>query len=791
MSSLLPPIVIGPVSVYSTDVRVDGPLPGSNVHLLVNGVSKIQATATSTTTYVPLAGAGLNGGDKLTARWYLGNEASDPTPVPEVVLDAPSKLGPLVYLSQVHNCVDWILLGGAYPGAWVEIYNGSTQIGAEIAKGDVVAVRITGDINRGDVLEAVQSVKTPSSKLKQRNTRYTTHKTALEDSLHYDPLNSLLPTRKSIGTPSLPAEWLPGRDEEKVMPSPSIGPVPGCSQAVPISGLLQGASTHLASGSDVLHYPFVGGAFWALLGREAHPPESFTASQHFERCGGSSPSSSPPVPVDKDRPLRKPDFKRHDIECPALQAIVVTNLEPGAVVTFKIVGPSGTTVIGRIGVGQGVSWAQFWLPDLSTLVPHAPPYAALVAMQEFCGQSAQSDPVYFSAFGTDSFPPYIYEPVVECANYVQLNSFGVVRIYSDQADSPVISAPTYTGGQSFIKTYRGLRAGEHITAKLETSCQPPDMWVSPAVQVQRKGEVLSPKVLEPIRVFHTWVWLKDVVSGGQVHVFVNDNWRATAPAAGAGGASGVVMVYVGSLKPEDKITALQTICTTISDHEPAVTVTFGQMKVWSEPVSLVQDVPASVTIKAVDVDNNSPVSGTVSLGGNVVGVTNKPIAVSPTQTALNFSVSATGYTTETLAVPVTPSTSVKPAMLTIVTGLGFNASKKSITEITWNLLGPSNSFTKTEKPNTNPAAVQFALPKPSSGFTRFTLSCLVKFEYENFNLISGANGKGSSDSIAGGISKPSPSTIELDWNGTDTMANFTVEWIQSLDIFVVQFFGTS
>jgi hypothetical protein len=743
-------------------VRVDGPLPGSNVHLLVNGVSKIQMPVTSTTTYIPLAGAGLNGGDQLTARWYLGAEVSDPSPVPLVVLPAPSKLGPLVYLSQVHDCVDWILLGGAYPGALVEVYNGATQIGAEVAPGDVVAVRIAGAINTGNVLHAVQSVQTPSGPV------------------------------KSDSTPSLPSEAPPYR--ERSLPPPAIGPVPGCAQAVPVSGLLQGASTHLTAGSGVLYYPFVGAAFWALLGREAHPPESFSASQHFERCHVFSPSSAPPVPVDKALPLRKPAIQQGSITCPAAQAIVVTNLEPGAVVTFKIVGPSGTTVIGRIGVGQGVSSAQFWLPDLSGQVPPAPPYPAMVVVQEFCGQSAESDPVYFTKFQGGVFPPFIIEPVTECAHYVQLNMEGgaVVRLYSDQADSPVISAPTYVYSNNWIKTYRGLRVGEHITAKLEASCQPPELKVSPPVEVQGLPTLPAPKVLEPVRVFHTVVWLKDVVPGAQVHVFVNGQWRATAPATGM--YAGVLTVFVGALKPEDKITALQAICTKLSRQtDPPAMVKFGQMKVWSEPGSLVQGQPASVTIKAVDVDNKSPVAGTVSLGGSVAGVTNKPIAVSPAlgQAALTFSVSAPGYTTETLAVPASPPAPVKPAVLTIVTALGFNASKKSITEITWHLLGPSGSFTKTEKPNTNPAAVQFALPKPSGSFTPFTLSCLVKFEYENFNFIAGASGTGSSNWIEGGLIKPSPSTIELHWTGVDTTANFAVEWIQSIDTFVVKFYGTS
>jgi hypothetical protein len=356
-----------------------------------------------------LIGVGLNGGDQLAARWYLDSEVSDPTPVPLIVLPAPGNLSPLVFLSQVHDCVNWILVGGAYPGALIEIYNGATLIGTETAVGDVATVRISGTINTGNVLHAVQSVVTPSG------------------------------TVKSGATPSLPSEALPYR--ENSLPPPAIGPVPGCTQAVPVSGLLQGASTHLATGTGELYYPFVGAGFWALLGREAHPPESFSASQHFERCKAFSPKSAPAVPVDKTRPIRKPLVQQDNITCAAAKAIMVSNLESGAILTFKIVATSATAVIGKIGVGQGVSSTQFWLPDLSAYVPPAPPYPALVVVQEMCSQNVESDPVYFTKFQGGVFPPFIVEPVRECSQYVQLNMVGgaVVRLYSDQLDSPVIS----------------------------------------------------------------------------------------------------------------------------------------------------------------------------------------------------------------------------------------------------------------------------------------------------------------------------------------------------------------
>ena len=82
-------------------------------------------------------------------------------------------------------------------------------------------------------------------------------------------------------------------------------------------------------------------------------------------------------------------------------------------------------------------------------------------------------------------------------------------------------------------------------------------------------------------------------------------------------------------------------------------------------------------------------------------------------------------------------------------------------------------------------AVRLAKPSGES-FTTYISSCLIKFDYQNFNLISGANGTGSSNWNEGGLIKPSPSIVEVHWSATDLTVNFAVEWIQSIDRFVVK-----
>ena len=242
------------------------------------------------------------------------------------------------------------------------------------------------------------------------------------------------------------------------MPALAIGPVPGCAQAVPIFGIAQGASTHLKDNGFIANYPFVGTGFRANIGREAHRPDSFTATQHFTRCNASSPPSAPPVVVDDTLPIRKPAIGSSQINCPAAGAILISNLEPGAVLTIQLVQPSGVvTVVGRIGVGQNVSSAQIWIPDLTPQLPAAPPYPSLVVVQEHCGKSATSDKVLvLGTYQGSIFPPTIMVPLVECASGVLVNSVdgAVVRLYSDVPDSPVMSAPVYnSSGVVWVETF--------------------------------------------------------------------------------------------------------------------------------------------------------------------------------------------------------------------------------------------------------------------------------------------------------------------------------------------------
>ena len=87
--------------------------------------------------------------------------------------------------------------------------------------------------------------------------------------------------------------------------------------------------------------------------------------------------------------------------------------------------------------------------------------------------------------------------MVDCASWVAVNGVdsAVVRLYSDAADSPVSDPVYFDRGYGWIHTYRGLRAGEHLTLKAEKSCLPLNLRESASVRVAELPALRAPGIL--------------------------------------------------------------------------------------------------------------------------------------------------------------------------------------------------------------------------------------------------------------------------------------------------------
>jgi len=164
---LLPPKVVGPINQLATSVTVVGAVDNAWIQLLANGAPVGTPTlALGLSVTVALGGITLTPGQQIAATQSRGVDVSLPSPFPETVSAAPSPasgLPAVVFLSGLHPCVDWILLGGLIPGATAEIQRNGQRVGTAVAAGSAVSVPVSfpQSPSVGDILGAFQAFTPP------------------------------------------------------------------------------------------------------------------------------------------------------------------------------------------------------------------------------------------------------------------------------------------------------------------------------------------------------------------------------------------------------------------------------------------------------------------------------------------------------------------------------------------------------------------------------------------------------------------------------------------------------
>jgi hypothetical protein len=706
--TLIPPKVRGPLTPFSTSVTVEHVLPGAWAEILVNG-SPIQRTniATSNSVEVQLVGYTLPPGGTVTARWSLSGEQSQPS-LPELVLGYPTKLGMPVFLSPIHTCVDWIAVGGLYPGATVEIHNGGALIGGpDSSNGATAHVHIHGNINPGDQLIATQSVQVPNSGVVQ-----------------------------SPPAESLPAEdWFP-REEVPIQPV-VIGPIHECAGAVLVGGAVPGCFLHLHTGGRELEYAAVASDFWALLPNEAHTPATFAASSHLRRCQRQSGVSSPAVGVDAAAPLRNPVLKPDTQYCPSAVSVTAEALTPLSALTLELRGASGTTMLGRAGAPDNSPTDTYWLGDLSSLVPPSPPYPAVVLTEQLCALSAESNRagVHRQA-GQQEVPPAFFIPPVECARWLHvLNAWGcLVTVRSDASDWPVLAYWKLVPDTGWIELNRPLRDEEKVWVTIEAGCVPSHLLTSDKTDVEGIGDLNNLRIDEPLRPGHNrMVWVDQAIPGARVHVFVNGKLRASVWAIGSPTET-MIAVPVGELTEESQVTARQEMCGKIGRPAEAIWVTRGRMDLEADPSSVTRGQTVAMTIRARDADFGFEMTGLPINGpSGHVGYTGRPFTVTTaagTASPIHFTIDTEGYDQGAVDVPISAPALPPQATLTITSMSAIGVQSQVITEIEWTLMGGGQSIKSDQKPNTTSCMFNIPLPTPPSGSTvTYNLSGKATIEF--------------------------------------------------------------
>lgn len=276
---LLPVTVLGPINELATSVTVISAVDDATVQLLVNGAPVgVPVHASGLSVSIALGATVLTQGQQVAATQSSAGETSVPSPFPETVSAAPSLasgLPAIVFLSGLHPCVDWIMLGGLIPGTTVDIHRAGQRIGTAVAAGPVVSVPISSPQipSVGDLLEAFQTFKFPQGG-----------------------------TIKGPTVESLPLQGSPLGEP----PTPSVQSPFECDLAVLVSGLQEGGSLIVKHGIDELSgYPFVGTPVWAHLSQPARGTDQLSARLRSDTCGSAS-GFSPAVGVNPALKLPTP-----------------------------------------------------------------------------------------------------------------------------------------------------------------------------------------------------------------------------------------------------------------------------------------------------------------------------------------------------------------------------------------------------------------------------------------------------------------------------------------------------
>ena len=654
---LLPPKVLGPINQLATSVTVLGAVDGATVQLLVNGAAAgVPVVATGLSTAVGLGATVLQPGQQIAATQSKGGETSVPSPFPETVSAAPSAttgLPAVVFLTGLHPCIDWVWMGGTIPGAKVVVQRAGQTVGSAGAGGANVSVPIhfPTPASAGDVLEAFQTF-TPAGGA---------------------PIQG--PT-----VPSLPLVAAPPREP----PAPTVQPPLECDMAVLVSGLNEGASMIVKHNADELAgYPFVGTPVWAELVKPARGADQIAAKQKTEQCGGSSSGFSPAVGVNPAPKLPTPVILGPI--CPNAPLLRVRNLRPGATVTVfgETQNASGGGASAQIG--QARAWAtdcDFALPAGWANHPQLtsnPGALFITAFQTNCdrGSDTAKHPVapLPGVVGT----PGMTKPV-ECARIIAANSLtpgAVVTVRSDQADSPVLTGPIFvTASNMPIGVYRPLRAHERVQLK-QTGCGV--AADSASTEVDPFPGIGAPVIVGPVRIPHGGVNLKQLVVGARVYVFVN-----SVPTARFDATATEMFVPLPKLAREAVVFARQSMCTKISPESNRENAKLGEMKIGHSPSPITRTKQTSVTVTATDRETKQPVSGSVRIGGTVVGATGAAFAHTFASGAPPASVvDAADYVSTDI-----PWNLVDPAPQQAILHLGITnqqPARYTITSVTWTI----------------------------------------------------------------------------------------------------------
>jgi hypothetical protein len=453
--------------------------------------------------------------------------------------------------------------------------------------------------------------------------------------------------------------------------------------------------------------------------------------QKIDNCEGLR-SDDFSADVEQGRAIQPPIPIGPVCNCPS--TLAVAGLRPGAIVSIQIetVLPDGSTV--RRDPVKGVAWASYCEFELAAgqcyeLSEETTSY--YLVSQKLCKSISFESRIQIRSLPEPTTPPIIVEPLYACQRRVKVGNIAVgsmVTLYSNSPDMPQLSVPTrvFQSTQS-IETKRPLREGERVYL-VQDGCSNSTLKSKQEALVKKAPPLESPYIVTPVRKPYGGITVKRLTPGARVHIYVNDRYHASVDAD-----DNEVFIPLPNLELENAIRVIQTLCTEISHQSNTAFVTLGQMEVSHKPSPIQKGINTLVTVLAVDADDRRDIGGTITIGSNVVGQTNKPFTWnfpvgqgSPTTVINSF-----GYDSNALSWQLTDPPP-PPVNATLTLRLDNNVSNLVLESVEWivykfNALNPSNStkaFQGTDKQE------QVILPKPGAGSTEtYIYQCLANVRF--------------------------------------------------------------
>ncbi|MCO5176953.1 MAG: hypothetical protein M9890_08305 [Thermomicrobiales bacterium] len=409
--ALMSPVIIGELSVCSTNVRVTGQVLGARVDLLVDGnpnpVGGGQVDWPDQ--WFPLnPGVALQPGQLVRARQQRRNDVSAVSSIPATVQDRSSErpqfAGPLV------ACTDIAVVDRLAPGATVSITepNGAF-LGKETAAGTRAVVHLNRTVYLGEVLVAIADA--------------------------------------CGGVASPPVESLPAesvqRGPNNELPTPAVAPLFACMRVLHFSNLQVGATLSLERSDGTYTWEITDKELFGRIDPPMHGNEvvSFWQEMSGRECE-SQPSERVEATVDPGPPPA-PWFGSQP--CPGSFRITAHGLVPSATVKLT----SGATELLVFEAG-----AETEDIDLAGLTLTAGQRLSLV--QGLCDVygPASAVPAIVTQPATDIEPTFP-EPLIACAGVVRVSGVAdgsFVQVYSRQlqgrighawATGPIVDVPVF------------------------------------------------------------------------------------------------------------------------------------------------------------------------------------------------------------------------------------------------------------------------------------------------------------------------------------------------------------